>query len=251
MFHTSILTKKITCQNLRKKLQAGPDKAIRSMDDSAVTRYDQYKTGSYVNTAMYMGTNSTSYYFSVANGNISRFFDEMYLNTPWDYHYSSLDGRSILDRLASVKYFAIKKSGYGYLPYGYDSEAAVTKKYRIYEDEDSLPIGYTYDSWIPREKYEKLSVTEKQQALLQGAVLEDSSLSETDLTFDDKKADFTLEAGKGCKIKDGKIIVKRPYRSDIRENRRQRFILWQKIWILMPILHVQWSVIKMGFHDRI
>lgn len=140
------------------------------MDDSAVTRYDQYKTGSYVNTAMYMGTNSTSYYFSVANGNISRFFDEMYLNTPWDYHYSSLDGRSILDRLASVKYFAIKKSGYGFLPYGYDSEAAVTKKYRIYEDEDSLPLGYTYDSWIPREKYEKLSVTEKQQALLQGAV---------------------------------------------------------------------------------
>ena len=49
------------------------------------------------------------------------------------------------------------------------------KKYRIYEDEDSLPLGYTYDSWIPREKYEKLSVTEKQQALLQGAVLEDSS----------------------------------------------------------------------------
>ena len=189
------------------KLQSGPDKAIRSMDDSSVTRYDQYKTGSYVNTAMYMGTNSTSYYFSVANGNISRFFDEMYLNTPWDYHYSSLDGRSILDRLASVKYFAIKKSGYGYLPYGYDSEAEVTKKYRIYEDEDSLPLGYTYDSWIPREKYEKLSVTEKQQALLQGAVLEDSSLSETDLTFDDKKADFTLEAGKGCKIKDGKIIV--------------------------------------------
>ena len=64
------------------KLQSGPDKAIRSMDDSSVTRYDQYKTGSYVNTAMYMGTNSTSYYFSVANGNISRFFDEMYLNTP-------------------------------------------------------------------------------------------------------------------------------------------------------------------------
>ena len=54
---------------------------------------------------------------------------------------------------------------------------------------------------------EKLSVTEKQQALLQGAVIESSSLPETDLTFDDKKADFTLEAGKGCKIKDGKIIV--------------------------------------------
>lgn len=189
------------------ELQDGPDRTILSLDGSSSSRYDQYKTGSYVNTAMYMGTNSTSYYFSVANGNISRFFDEMYLNTPWDYHYSSLDGRTILDRLASVKYFAVKRNGYGYIPYGYDEEAASTKKYRIYEDEDSLPLGYTYDSWISREKYEKLSVTEKQQALLQGAVVENSSLPETQLSFGDKKADFTLEAGKGCKIKDGKIIV--------------------------------------------
>ena len=154
-----------------------------------------------------MGTNSTSYYFSVANGNISRFFDEMYLNTPWDYHYSSLDGRTILDRLASVKYFAIKNNGYAYLPYGYDSEVSSSKKYRIYENSDSLPLGYTYDSWISRDKYEKLSVTEKQQALLQGAVVEESSLPETKLSFDDRKADFTLEAGKGCKIRDGRIIV--------------------------------------------
>lgn len=189
------------------ELQDGPDRTILSLDGSSSSRYDQYKTGSYVNTAMYMGTNSTSYYFSVANGNISRFFEEMYLNTPWDYHYSSLDGRTILDRLASVKYFAVKRNGYGYIPYGYDEEAASTKKYRIYEDADSLPLGYTYDSWISREKYEKLSVNEKQQALLQGAVVENSSLPETQLSFDDKKADFTLEAGKGCKIKDGKVIV--------------------------------------------
>ena len=188
-------------------LQSGPDKEIKALADSSTTRYDQYKTGSYVNSAMYMGTNSTSYYFSVANGNISRFFNEMYMNTPWDYHYSSLDGRTILDRLAAVKYFAIKNNGYAYLPYGYDSEVSSAKKYKIYENQDSLPLGYTYDTWIPRDKYEKLSVTEKQQALLQGAVVEKSSLPETELSFDDKKADFTLEAGKGCKIKDGKIIV--------------------------------------------
>ena len=102
-------------------LESGPDKEIKDLEDSSSSRYDQYKTGSYVNSAMYMGTNSTSYYFSVANGSISRFFDEKYLNTPWDYHYSSLDGRTILDRLASVKYFAIRKNGYGYIPYGCDT----------------------------------------------------------------------------------------------------------------------------------
>lgn len=111
-------------------LQSGPDKEIKALADSSTTRYDQYKTGSYVNSAMYMGTNSTSYYFSVANGNISRFFNEMYMNTPWDYHYSSLDGRTILDRLAAVKYFAIKNNGYAYLPYGYDSEVSSAKNIR-------------------------------------------------------------------------------------------------------------------------
>ena len=86
-------------------------------------------------------------------------------------------------------------------------ETVFSGKYRIYENENDLPLGYTYNSWISRGKYEKLSVTQKQQALLQGAVVEESSLPETELSFDDKKADFTLEAGKGCKIKDGKIIV--------------------------------------------
>ncbi len=53
---------------------------------------------------MHMRTNSTAYYFSLANGDISRFFDEMYLNTPWEQHYENLDGRSILDvwRLCAI-----------------------------------------------------------------------------------------------------------------------------------------------------
>ena len=41
------------------------------------------------------------------------------------------------------------------------------KTYRAYECDNALPFGYTYDSYIPREKYEKMSVIEKQQALLQ------------------------------------------------------------------------------------
>ena len=34
-------------------LQSGPDQAIQKLDDSSVTRYDQYKTGSYVNSASF------------------------------------------------------------------------------------------------------------------------------------------------------------------------------------------------------
>ena len=193
------------------ELQDGPDRTILSLDGSSSSRYDQYKTGSYVNTAMYMGTNSTSYYFSVANGNISRFFDEMYLNTPREDQYDNLDSRTILDRLAAVKYFVVRAGEEEYLPYGYNKMAGEAEKkgktYRAYECDNALPFGYTYDSYIPREKYEKMSVIEKQQALLQGVVLDESSLPETDLTFNDSEVPFKITTGKGCQEKDGKLIV--------------------------------------------
>ena len=89
----------------------------------------------------------------------------MYLNTPWEQHYENLDGRTILDRLASVKYFVIKNEENQYLPYGYQQLSGTAKKngktYEAYRCEEALPIGYTYDSFIAREEYEKMSVTEK------------------------------------------------------------------------------------------
>ncbi len=194
------------------KLESGADMAVLDTGDESIYRYDQYGSLPYDNTSMRMGTNSTAYYFSVANGNISRFFDEMYLNTPWEQHYENLDGRTILDRLASVKYFVINGEGHDYLPYGYDEKAGTSKKsgkeYRAYECEDALSIGYTYASYIPREEYEKLSVTQKQQALLQGVVLEEESdLPETKPAFDDKTMNYRLVPEDGCTIEDGAFVV--------------------------------------------
>src|SRR5699024_9358299 len=110
-------------------LESGADLAVLSTGDEGIYRYDQFGSLPYDNTSMRMGTNSTAYYFSVANGNISRFFEEMYLNTPWEQHYENLDGRTILDRLGGVKYFVVnQENGYHYLPYGYNKEAGHSKK---------------------------------------------------------------------------------------------------------------------------
>lgn len=195
------------------KLESGADLAVLDTGDSSVYRYDQYGSLPYDNTAMQMGTNSAAYYFSVANGHISSFFSEVYLNTPWEQHYDNLDGRTILDRLASVKYFVIRSDGPGYLPYGYTREKGNARKgsreYHAYECENFLPLGYTYDLYIPREKYEKLTAVEKQQALLQGVVLEESSLSEARPEFSDQKIDYEIVPEEGCRQEDGKIIVTR------------------------------------------
>ena len=110
------------------KLESNTDKAVLAAGDSGVYRYDQYGALPYDNTSMYMGTNSTAYYFSLANSSISDFFSEMYLNTPWEQHYENLDGRTILDRLASVKYFVISGDNFRYLSYGYNKEKGLCRK---------------------------------------------------------------------------------------------------------------------------
>ena len=193
------------------KLETGVDRAVLSTDDPSVYRYDQMDTNSSENSSMQMGTNSTAYYFSVASSSIANFFDEMYLNTPWEQHYNNLDGRTILDRLASVKYFVVKKGEESDLPYGYSRLSGEAEKkdktYLAYADEDALPLGYTYDSWISREDYDKMTVTEKQQALLQGVVLDDSSLPETETHFNDREVSYYTSEGKGCRLKNGKVVV--------------------------------------------
>lgn len=193
------------------KLEAGTDLAVLDAGDDSLYRYDQMDALSCENSSMHMGTNGTSYYFSVASESIGRFFDEMYLNTPWEQHYENLDSRTILDRLAAVKYFVVDKNENRYLPYGFTEVKGESQKekkeYKAYRNNIELPLGYTYDSYIPRSEYEKMSVTEKQQALLQGVVMEDSFLPETEPVYNDKELSYRMIAGKGVKVKDGKITV--------------------------------------------
>lgn len=70
-----------------------------------------------------------------------------------------------------------------------------------------LPLGYTYDSAITRADYEKLSSLEKQQALLQGVVLDSvpTGTAQATLSFTDKSLPYTITADKDVAI-DGKKI---------------------------------------------
>ena len=193
------------------QLDSGTDEAVLATGDDSIYRYDQLGTNSYENSSMQTGTNSTGYYFSVASECISKFFDEIYLNSPKEHHYENLDGRTILDRLASVKYFVVQSGEEKYLPYGYNKMVTEIEKngktYRAYECDNALPIGYTYDSYISKTDYDRMSAVEKQQVLLQGVVLEDSSLPETNVTFNDREISYKVVVGDGCTIDDDKITV--------------------------------------------
>ena len=125
------------------------------------------------NTAVLAGVNGIQYYWSLENSCISNYLREMTLNNYKVFNYDDLDHRTFPDALACVKYFAQKNTDF--LPFGYDSIDTVTlgkSDFTIYKNQYALPLGYTYDSCISYDDYRNMEPIQRQEALLQGIVLE-------------------------------------------------------------------------------
>lgn len=108
---------------------------------------------------------------------------------------NDLAQRTVLDALAGVKYVAVLKEGLNRVPYGYTQIASrkkilsdgVTTTEHLFENQNVLPLAYAYERRISSEVYDALSPNRKEQAMLQGVVLEsESPLQEAELRFDDR-----------------------------------------------------------------
>lgn len=189
-----------------------PSRTLEEMEDSSIVRYDSIgDLEPMYNTAMNHGLNSTNFYFSLADGMITRYFDELNVNVEMEHRYKGVDERTILERLSGVKYCITGHDTEVFVPYGYDKKVTETDTYTVYENENALPIGYTYDSYLTCEEYDNLSAIQKQQALMQCAILETETdrgtLTKASPVFTDEEIPFTMTAEEGIRILDGAIIV--------------------------------------------
>lgn len=114
-------------------------------------------------------------YLSIGNGYISDFAKELLvLGNNKTNALNEFDSRTKITTLLGCKYYVIPKNKELYLPYGYN----LIKEYKntqVYENANNLTIGVFYDNFIVKEDYNRLSVLEKEQALLETAVIENSS----------------------------------------------------------------------------
>ena len=89
-----------------------------------------------------------------------------------------MDGRTGAEALAGVKYYLTEADGSGYVPYGFKLLRTDEKTgAELYENQFPLSFGISYDSWIKRSEYEKLSPLAKTQLLLETAVVKDEDLT--------------------------------------------------------------------------
>jgi len=146
-------------------------------------RYTTYNPEN--NTAMLYGVSNTQYYWSLSNPDIVQFLSETGQLNRMIHLYDSLDDRTFLNEIAGVRYFLgndregvpygyVKKEGLSYDNHDLWPELELVDRYscEVYENSYALPFGFTSDKWISREDYEALDIPQRQEALMQGIVLD-------------------------------------------------------------------------------
>lgn len=187
---------------------------------SGDTAFGRYEREEYTvkNTDSIVGVPGLSFYWSLANGTNSQYLFEMSMNNMHSFLFRGLDHRTFLDALASVKYYVGTEQT---VPFGFEKidcegkDIQLNEGDALYQNQYVLPLGYTYSSFLTREVYDSLSPAQKQEALLQSILLEDSasdaipgSVSESTPTFSHQSAEYQMICKEGVQQQeDGSFLV--------------------------------------------
>ncbi|MDR0914301.1 MAG: YfhO family protein [Oscillospiraceae bacterium] len=187
------------------------------IDDDSYFRIDTDVRPS-KNFAMVYDVNSTYSYFSLSNPYYSEFVRDVMLPANPTCNIHNLNRRADLAALFSAKYFVAENETS--TPYGYNKTLPIDSKYTISQTDNALPFGWTYSSYITQDDYQKLNFMQKQQAMLQGAVLsdmqtdeaqtfgKDNSINTTEASFSMEEIPFTVSGEEGISINNKTITVK-------------------------------------------
>lgn len=150
----------MTLKELKESFQGS--KAGKLQQDSVCwSRADVYETS--YGAAMAMGFRGCAEYLSILNKNISLFYQNLDISSGMrgsSWTLSGLDGRKNIEDILSVNEYLkpIKKGG--------------IIEYEMEQNSDFLPLGFTYNSYITKENFQKMKTPDKDIAILQAVVLD-------------------------------------------------------------------------------
>ncbi len=196
----------------RKKYSASAESAMTGLQKEL---YRGEHNGNRHNTFCLTGGNGTSSYWSVLDGTMVDYHMDFELDSLHQtYAIWGLDQRASLCALAGVKYYTSKTPDQ--IPFGFENAGPSDHTaHTLFKNQYALPFGYTYTSYLTREDYDKLSALEKQQAILQSAVVEEETPAlTTTLAKGEPKlnlipVDWEVGKSKNVKLKDNCFHVKK------------------------------------------
>lgn len=117
--------------------------------------------------------------------------------------------------LTGVKYYASRDGDEADWPYGFHKVDEIANGNRtdfILENENWLPLGYTYDQYISREEYDAMDALQRREALMQAAVLDTAPLTADvdaakDLMFETRQVPCQIVSAENITWEDGVLKV--------------------------------------------
>lgn len=188
-------------------------------DDDTFYRVDNSSNNNHqLNFLVSSRLNTTSIYWSLINPCIAEFSENNGICLENSYQFYGINSRAWLLSLFSTKYFVTsdKKAAKKSVPYGYNYVGEKPGEYGtclLYRSNNALPFEYTFDKVIALRDYQQMSISQRQQVLLQGAVLKNADTEAMGLaacqpSYSDKTISYKIKPGKNITISGNQIIVK-------------------------------------------
>lgn len=188
--------------------------AAKASDMTKMERVDVMTDKGYnPNRAVTMRATSHPYlgcsvYYSVVSGGFSKLMLALENSSGLMYSHRliGMDGRSILDQLAGVRYVVCRESSM--VPYGFEKKSDT-----LYENTEPVSIGYVYHAYMTENTADELDALDLQNALLHAAMVAEKfkfvkksrrcriagrskgSGKDVPFVYDDRSKKFSLEPG--------------------------------------------------------
>lgn len=196
------LARYISYGQVNKKIKRSAASKVKkaAKGDDTFYRYSGGKVN--YNEGAYVGMNGTSFYWSMENKNLAEFVNETEQPVNAAYMFKGFNDSVAMNAVTNVKYYVKNKKVA--LPYGFEK-----LKGKVYQNKNALPLGYATDNVIKKSEYDKFSSLEKQQALLQGVVLDNvpDNMNTVSPNFTYKSVPYTVISGENVSVDGEKIHV--------------------------------------------
>ena len=126
---------------------------------------------SLINDSMVTPYHSTASYWSLQDKDIYNFNVDQNIGLHFIHYFNGFQNDPYLNTLLGVKYQVIEKAAPMFGFKQVETPEGCTGN--VYENQYTLPLGFTYDSIMYRSEYDKLNTMDKKNTLLSSLVLED------------------------------------------------------------------------------
>lgn len=171
----------------------------------ALTRYNQ---------SLYHFIKSTEYYWSTASSTTLDFLTMTGISSYFGAMSRGVDSRRLIEDFLGVKYFLVKGGEEKDIPYSFDEKIADEKiegsNYSLYKsDNSSIDLIRYYKNTISPQAFEAAALEDRQEILLQAAVVEGENQAEGLLKISNREIEYTIVDNDDVKTEEGKFIVEK------------------------------------------